>query len=362
MDKNQETINNIQLGIDRIKNKEHKIVFYVQDTKGNAKASVATIYQHAKTLSDLGYKTIMLHEKEDYMMVGSWLGSEYDELEHHSIEKNEIKISPSDFLVVPEIYGNVIESVAKLPMEKIVLVQQFEHMLDSYAPGKSWLSFGTHETITTSDILKTLIEDTLRIKNVSVIPIGIEDYFVPISIPKKPVIALHCRDTKKAAKIIKQFYLKYPILKFITFKDMHNMTMRDFAHNLKECAVAVWLDDISSFGTFPLEAIKCNVPVIGKAPSIIPAWMSDDNGIWVYDDNQIVDMIYNFMKSWLEDTLPEQYNNVAATIEGKFEMSELKKAVEEVYTSQFEKRVAKLETLKEKYVSLPEEITQPNAE
>lgn len=354
MDNNQVIIDNIQIGIDNIKNNAQRIVFYTQDTKGNARASVATIYKHALALKELGYDAIILHDKEDYIKVGPWLGDAYDEIKHYSIEKNELKIGPSDFLIIPEIFGNVVDGISKLPMEKIVLVQQFEHMLDSYAPGKSWLSFGTHETITTTKTLKDLVESTLRVNNVSVIPIGIDECFNYNTLPKKPMVALHCRDSKKAAKIIKQFYIKYPLLKFITFKDMHNMTVRDFAHNLKECAVAVWLDDISSFGTFPVEAMKCNVPVIAKMPNIIPEWMSDDNGIYVYDDNALVDMIFDFMNSWLNDTLPEQYANVAKHVEGKYLMSDMKAAVGIVYKEYFDKRIVKLENLKLSYTDVPE--------
>lgn len=342
MDKRPIIIENIQKGIDKLVNKENKVVFYVQDTKGGAKASVATMYQHAKALISLGYNAVMLHEKEDYIKVGSWLGLEYDDIPHHSVEKNTLKIGPSDFLIVPEVYGNVLEQVEKLPMEKIMLVQQYEHMLDTYSVGKSWINYGCVETITTSQWLKDLIQDTIHVKNVNIIPVGIPDFFKPKSIPKKPVIAILCRDMKKAGKIIKQFYLKYPLMSFISFKDMHGMTQKDFAENLSDCCLAVWHDDTSSFGTFPIEALKSNVPVIGKAPNVIPEWMTDDNGLWVYDENQMVDMIFNFMKSWLEDTLPETYTDVTASVKDTYTIEQMEDAVKTVYAQYFQKRIDKL--------------------
>lgn len=353
------TIENIQNGIDKITNKEHSIIFYVQDTKGNAKASVAMVYYHAKALISLGYKAVILHEKEDYSKVGAWLGLEYDDIPHYSVEKNALKIGPADFLVVPEVFGNVVESIQKLPMEKIVFVQQYEHMLDTYSPGKSWINYGVYETITTSNTLKKLIEELIHVKNVSVIPVAIDESFKPIELPKKPIIAIHCRDTKKAAKIIKQFYLKYPLLKFISFKDMHNMTTKDFAHNLKECALAVWYDDDSSFGTFPVEALKCNVPVVGKAPNIVPEWMTDDNGIWVYDENQMIDVIFNYMNSWLEDSLPETYNTIGNDLKDKYTLSQLNESVGEIYPMYFEKRISKLQRLKDNYQAQLDKQEQP---
>ena len=67
-----------------------------------------------------------------------------------------------------------------------------------------------------------------------------------------------------APKIISEFYLNYPQLRWITFRDMVQMTYEEFSDALKECIASVWIDDESTFGTFPLESMKCEVPVIGK--------------------------------------------------------------------------------------------------
>jgi len=152
---------------------------------------------------------------------------------------------------------------------------------------------------------------------------------------------------ERPQKSIKTFYLKYPLYRFISFKDMHSMTEKDFATNLRESALSVWVDDDSTFGTFPLESIKSNVPVIGKVPNIIPEWMTDDNGIWVYDENQIPDLIFNYMKNWMEDALPENLLNVSDSIKDKYTMEIFEKSTLEVYNTLLERKVAKLITIKE---------------
>ena len=102
----------VELSIKNLREKTARIYFFVQDTKGNAKASIRLIYQMAMTLKKNGYNTIILHEKSDYTGVGSWLGEEYmSELPHKSIEGQNLEISPEDFLVVPEIFGFVMEQV-----------------------------------------------------------------------------------------------------------------------------------------------------------------------------------------------------------------------------------------------------------
>ena len=349
-EKNEQIVKNLSEAIDKMTAGDFKLIFISPDTKGNPRASVSNIYKQAKILFDLGHKVVMLTEKKDNINASAWLGSEYDTIPHFSIEENLLSIDPQDILVVPEIFGNVLEQIEKLPIEKIFFVQSYEYIFDTFAPGKCFLDYGAEECLTTSQNIANLINDTLKYPNIKVIPIGIEDCFSPSDKPQKPLVAIHCRESRKAAKIIKTFYLKYPIYRFLSFKDMHGMIETDFAANLKECCLSVWIDDESSFGTFPVESIKCNVPVVGKIPNIQAEWMTDDNGIWLYDDNHIVDIIANYIKNWLEDSLPENLLNVSKTLEGKYGMEEFKSITKDIYEYYISNKIAKLEKIKETYL------------
>ena len=99
----EETIKKIEESIKNLESKESRIYFMVQDTKGNAKAGVRYIYQMALTLKNSGFNTFIIHEKNDYKGVSSWLGEEYMEIPHESIENQDLKISPEDFIIIPEI-------------------------------------------------------------------------------------------------------------------------------------------------------------------------------------------------------------------------------------------------------------------
>ena len=83
----QEYISKLEKSIQNMKDKQSKIYLLVQDTQGNAKASIAYIYRLGLTLLNQGYNAVILHEKSDYVGVGEWLGEEYMErLPHQSIE------------------------------------------------------------------------------------------------------------------------------------------------------------------------------------------------------------------------------------------------------------------------------------
>jgi len=62
----QEQIQKLESSIKNLKEKKSRIYLLVQDTKGNAKASISYIYNLGMALLESGYNPIMLHEKPDY--------------------------------------------------------------------------------------------------------------------------------------------------------------------------------------------------------------------------------------------------------------------------------------------------------
>lgn len=301
--------------IQNLKEKKARIYFMIQDTKGNAKASIRYIYQIALTLKNHGFNSIMLHEKDDYTSVGSWLGEEFMLIPHKSLEKQNLEISPEDFLIIPEIFGFVMEQVKNLPCGKIVITQQYAYMLETLNPGQSWNQFGFMKCITTSDKQKDYIEKIMRQCSVDVIEPVISEKFKPKSIPPMPIIGVHAKDQSDAINLIKAFYLKFPQYRWFTFRDLRALSETDFANSLRDCFVSVWIDPKSAFGTFPLESMKSNVPVIGKIPDLQPEWMNENNGIWLADQTIMIDVIADFIQNWLEDNInPKLYEDMSNTV------------------------------------------------
>ena len=129
------------------------------------------------------------------------------------------------------------------------------------------------------------------------------------------MIAIHSREQRDTANIIKNFYIKFPQYRWITFRDMRGLTEKQFADALQDCFLSVWVDETSSFGTFPLESMKSNVPVLGLVPNLVPSWMNEDNGLWINNKNQIVDFVADFLQNWLEDNVNEKiYESMLITV------------------------------------------------
>ena len=304
----------VKQSIQTLRDKQARIYLLVQDTKGNARASVRFIYQMGKTLKDNGFNPIILHEKADYAGVVAWLDESYMELPHKAIEGQNLEISPEDFLVIPEVFGYVMDQVKQLPCAKIVLTQSYSYMLETLQPGQTWAQFGFMKCITTNNKQKEYIERIMRNCSFDVIEPYISEVFEPKLLPSMPIIGIHTKDQSDAVNLIKTFYLKFPQYRWFTFRDLRGLSELEFANSLKDCFVSVWVDNESGFGTFPLESMKANVPVIGKVPNLPPTWMNEDNGIWITDQTLLADVVSDFIQNWLEDNIkPEIYDEMKKT-------------------------------------------------
>ena len=311
----EEKLLKLEQSIENLKSKKSKIYLLVQDTKGNAKASIAYIYRLGLALQNNGFNPIMLHEKPEYTGVSGWLTDDVSSLPHQSIEGQQLQIAPEDFIVLPELYGFVMSQIAKLPCGKIVLCQAYDHMLETLQPGETWSQFGFIKCITTSEIQKEFIENVFRGISYEILKPYISDIFEKQSLPPKPIVAIHSRDQRDAVNIIKSFYIKFPQYRWITFRDMRGLSEKEFANGLKDCFLSVWVDDTSAYGTFPLESMKVGVPVLGLVPNLVPTWMNEDNGLWINNQIQLVDFIADFLQNWLEDNVnPELYKGMEKTV------------------------------------------------
>ena len=208
-----------------------------------------------------------------------------------------------------------MSQITKLPCGKIVLCQSYDHMLETLQPGQTWAQLGFYKCITTSETQKEYISNVMRGVSIDIIPPYISENFRLQPLPPKPMIAIHTREQRDTANIIKNFYIKFPQYRWITFRDMRRLTEKQFADALQDCFLSVWVDETSSFGTFPLESMKSNVPVLGLVPNLAPSWMNEDNGLWINNKNQIVDFVADFLQNWLEDNVNEKmYESMLITV------------------------------------------------
>jgi glycosyltransferase involved in cell wall biosynthesis len=193
----------------------------------------------------------------------------------------------------------------------------------------------------------------MRSVSVDVVEPAISDVFVKNEFPPKTIVNIHTRDHRDTTNLIKTFYAKFPQYRWITFRDLRGLTETEFAEAMKDSFISIWIDQTSSFGTFPLESMKMGIPVLGLVPDTIPTWMNEDNGLWVNNKTIIVDVLSDFIQNWLEDNLnPELFANMDKTMESintvdKFGVDTINlfSRMFELRITSFEDQLSKLETI-----------------
>ena len=358
-----EQLENLKNSIKKIKDKDFGIYFFTLDTKGNPTAGVATIYEHVKKLRELGYNAQILHDKDDYKLredengigLAEWLGDEYAELPHISIESQKLQVGPQDFVIIPEAFASVMKQTKDFPCKRVVFLQAYEYIFEMLEIGEGWDQFNIRDVITTNKNLTDYVRTIFRGTFTEEIPLAIPEYFKDSDKPKVPTISMSARDKRELLKIVKIFYQKYPHYRFVTFRDMSGLPRKDFADELSKSFLSVWIDELSSFGTFPIESMKCNTPVIGKIPRMVPEWMGsvdengnlnlNDNGIWTANLNSIPDVIATMVGLYLEDALPENIMNGMEEYKNKYDVETFEKTRSEVYGRLFDRRIVEFEMM-----------------
>lgn len=341
---NNNNIEILESALVRLKTNESTVYFLTYDTKSTPRAAIKHIYDMALTLRTNGINAKILAEDTAYTGVNEWLPGRYIDIPVVTIKDDNINISVDDTIVVPEYYSNALQQLSSIKCIKVMLIQQKDYIFESLPIGSRWSDYGFDRVITTTEATKKYIQEIFPESLVFVIPPIIDDNFTPMDLPQKPYVAINCRDRNIHRRLISEFYLKYPQLRWITFRDMVNMSYDDFAHNLKECMVSVWVDDESTFGTFPLESMKCGVPVIGKVPNIEPDWMSE-NGMWSYDITKLTDILGAYVLAWVDGVeLNDEVKQKMKDTLLPYETSITKNNITSVFESLRNKRTEALET------------------
>ena len=217
---------NIKAEIDKIENKKNRIYFFVIDTKGAPSGSLEYIYNLALILKEDGYNVSMLHTEDEFVGVESWLGKEYAELPHFNVNKGDIGTSPSDILFIPEIFSQVMNQTRNLPCKRIAILQNYDYVIEQMPYSAQWGDFKILEGITNSDYQAAKLKEVFPYVKLTKISPFVSDKFGTTDEPKKMVVNVICKDQGDIKKIVKPFYWKYPMFKWVSFKELRTISLR----------------------------------------------------------------------------------------------------------------------------------------
>lgn len=306
----------VKESISKLESKEFNVFFFVLDTKGNPSGALEYIYQTALVLKDNGYNVAMLHQEKEFIGVGGWLGEEYASLPHYNIEKENVEITPSDFLFIPEIFANVMLQTKKLPCKRVIIIQNYDNICEFMPPTQTPFRLGITDAIVTTNEQVKKVKDFFPELKCHVVSPSIKSMFRNNDAPRKLVVNVLCKDQSKFNQIVKPFYWKNPIYQWVSFRDLRGLPQETFCDALRESAITIWMDDDTKFGYTLLESLRCGNIVLAKSPTHPSDWMFDSEGeltnsvLWFEDIEDIPSILASVVRSWTLDMVPgDVYEN-----------------------------------------------------
>lgn len=350
----EEMLKIVEDNIKKMEEKSFNIFFFVIDTKGNPSGSLEYIYKTAMDLKTLGYNVSMLHNEEEFIGVGDWLGETYAELPHHNIEKENVEISASDFLFIPEILVSVMTHTKTLPCKKIMILQNHRFLADFMPVGVTPFDLNINEILTTTDTLKGIAETYFPGIRTHVVRPTVSPVFRNNDTPKKLIVNVVSRNQDDINRIIKPFYWKYPIYKWVSFRDLRGVTQEVFSDALREGAITVWMDGISDFGYSALESVKSGSITLAMVPDTPTDWtfvdVENENEashglnpafIWFDDLGRVPDMLASVVRTWTLDRIPQElYDNMSGAAEKYTQEKHLEDVQKEFINGIFARRLS----------------------
>lgn len=348
-DKNLKVIENIEKELSRIDKKENKLYFFVIDTKGVPSGSLEYIYNLALIAKEEGYDVAMLHTEEEFEGVESWLGKEYAELPHYNVNKGEVGTSPSDILFIPEIYSQIMNQTKKLPCKRVVILQNYDFVVEQMPYAAQWGDFGIMEGIVNSDYQAAQINEVFPYVKLTKVTPYISKVFGSTIEPKKMVINVIAKDQSDIKRIVKPFYWKYNHLRWVSFKELRNLPKLEFAKALREGAITIIVDEDASFMYSALEAMKSGGIVMVKVPKTEVDWANGEElpncCVWFNDYDTLHKQIASVVRSWITDKVPPVLAEEAKKTLENYNREKTKKEFIDYVTSVLERRKKEMEEL-----------------
>ena len=348
-DKNKIVIENINKEIAKIDKKENRVFFFVIDTKGVPSGSLEYIYNLALIAKEDGYDVSMLHTEEEFVGVGAWLGEEYTNLPHYNVNKGEVGTSPSDVLFIPEIYSQVMNQTKNLPCKRVVILQNYDYVVEQMPYAAQWGDFGIMEGITNSNYQAAELTEVFPYVKLTKVNPYISKIFGSTITPKKMVINVISKDQSDIKRIVKPFYWKYPYFKWVSFKELRNLSKEDFATALREGAITIVVDESASVMYSALEAMKSGSITMVKVPNTSLDWADGEElpncCVWFNDYDTLHKQLASVVRSWITDKIPGVLEEESKKVLSKFSYEETEREFISYLHGVLDKRKAEMEEL-----------------
>lgn len=310
----------LQNVVDKLENGEYTSYFYLPDFEKES-GGVKLAYDHIRAMNKNGFKAVAVHQKEGFKP--KWLEDYYpiddngnfEDIPMLYLDEGNLPINMEDFFFIPEGFPQVMENLAKqnAPCKRIVFCQNWYYILNALPPGVFWSHYGVHDCVSVSNTQTeyiNLIMPDIKCKQVyGHIP---SDVFYPpekMTDKKLQMAFIPSRDGgQKSYNVIKTFYALFPHLRFIQFVEVRGLSKDDYSQVLRDSAFYIHFDEVSSWGTAPIEAFLSKCLVAGWDGVGGREYMNTDN-MWIVPNGDILRLALamgNMVETFIMDDVKEK--------------------------------------------------------
>jgi glycosyltransferase involved in cell wall biosynthesis len=280
-------------------------VYYYCPNLNHPSGGMGVLFKQAKILADNGYDVTLLYEG-DGVFNPTWMEFSIEHIPKVRINGlGSLRIDSNDLLVIPEGFGNLIDSTKNMKCKRTVLAQSWIYIYTSMPQPKSWKESGIESVISVSQGITEYIQKYMPGIEVKQYKQSISPIFKSNLDKEFKVCYSSSRsntqqmNTHNLINIIKSTDKR---LRNTQFVELKGMSKQQFASELADCAFCLYTDEIAGFGTLPLEAMACNTHVVGFSNIGNKEYVRENNGFWFQngDYHTLTDNIINELNRFLD--------------------------------------------------------------
>lgn len=241
-------------------------IYYYCPNLNHPSGGMGVLFKQAKILSENGYDVFLLYEGQNEFNP-TWMEFNISNISKVRINGlGSLRIDSNDLLVIPEGFGNIIDSTKNMKCKRTVLAQSWIYILNSMSIPKSWKECNITDVITPSKNLKNYLDDIMPGLKIHTYNYSINISHFSKTLEKQPRICFSTRGQESEMKtmaVINMFKVLSPKFKHIPFLHLRGYDKLKFAKILSESTFTLYTDEIACIATLPLESMAANTHVIG---------------------------------------------------------------------------------------------------
>jgi glycosyltransferase involved in cell wall biosynthesis len=296
-------------------------VYYYCPNLNHPSGGMGVLFKQAKILADNGYDVTLIYEGQGELNP-TWMDFDISYIPKVKINGvGSLRIDSKDLLVIPEGFGNIIDSTKNMKFKRVVLAQSWIYILNSMPQPKSWKESGITEVITPSPNLKNYLDEIMPGLNVQTYNYSVNTTYFNKNIQKQPRICFSARGQESEMKvmtIINMFKVLSPKFKHIPFLHLRGYDKPTFAKLLSESTFTLYTDEIACVATLPLESMAANTHVIGWDMGVKDYAVDNENMFMVTNGDclGLAKKLKEVVEKYFNDELEEQnlFSNYEKTL------------------------------------------------